>query len=606
MAYSLVFTIYSLIFSIFLLITIFFKKKNNTPKSMDYLYLIASSLVFGVLEIIAILYYKISLDFDGYAILWKIRNFSVLYYVFFYITYCILLVRGEKYKTFRETIFKTPLLLVMFIFFTLLGILYVIFVDVAPMGVNELKFVRGIIAVILVGICFIAAVSAVIFGFIVRKTRRNIFRCMLLIAILFFIVVPIQLIFEHISFMPFISMFLLYIIYYNIENPDIEMLEDVSILKESIDKSSNSKTDFLFNLSTDLVNPMNTIVSLSESICNMDVYDDSQVVEDLNNIKYAGNILLDSINNILDMNEGDSADKINIKQYSFVDLVNRLKSVTLSRIGAKQITFDVDIDQNISSKLSGDIVKIQKVLLNILNNSVKFTEVGKIKLIVTCTNEKNNIQVLHFKISDTGCGINDSQKSFVFSGSTSSKSGIGLAVSKQYIEAMGGEIRFESSFGAGTTFFVDLPQGVVGSRLVSEDMINDDESTSLEVVDLSKFKVLIVDDDELDIKVTSRILEKYNVQITCITSSIECIDRIKREEEFHIIFLDHKMPDVDGIETLQSLKQLEGYNIPKIVCLTANAISGAREFYISNGFDDYLSKPIDINELDRIMKKFCK
>lgn len=606
MAYSLVFTIYSLIFSVFLLITIFFKKKNNTPKAMNYLYLIFSSLVFGILEIIAILYYKITLDFDGYSIMWKIRNFSVLYYVFFYITYYILLVRGEKYKTYRETVFKTPFLIIMFICFTILGIVYILFVDVAPMGVNDLKYVRGIIAAVLVSICFVAAISAVISGFIVRKTRRNVFRCMLLIAILFFIVVPIQLFFEHISFMPFISMFLLYIIYYNIENPDIEMLEDVSVLKESIDKSSNSKTDFLFNLSTDLVNPMNTIVSLSESICNMEVYDDNQVVEDLNNIKYAGNILLDSINNILDMNEGDNADKINIKQYSMIDLVNRLKSVTLSRIGAKQITFDVDIDPNISSKLNGDIVKIQKVLLNILSNAVKFTDVGKIRLNITCTNQKDNMQVLHFKISDTGCGISDSQKSFVFSGNTSDKSGIGLAVSKQYIEAMNGEIRFESNYGAGTTFFVDLPQGIVGSRLISEDMVDDSGSSTIEDVDFSKFKVLVVDDDNLDIKVTNRLLQKYKVQVTSITSSLECIDRIKREEEFDIIFLDHKMPDVDGIETLKSLKQLEGYNIPKIVCLTANAVSGAREFYMSNGFDEYLSKPIDVHELDRIMKKFCK
>ena len=553
------------------------------------------------------MYFKITNDFNTYAILWKIRNFIVFYYAYLYFVYYMLSIRDNKYNNFFETIFKTPLYLIVFIVITIIGVLYLLFMPVVDMQASNIEYVRGTIGVILVGVCSVAAISAAITGFILRKKHKNFFICFMLITCLFAIVVPLQMLFQHISLMPFISMFLLYIIYYNIENPDIEMLHNVTELKENIDKSSSSKTDFLFNLSTDLVGPMNAILSLSESICNMDVYDDNQVVDDLNNIKYAGNILLDSFNNIIDVNEGEGGDKINIKQYNFLDLINRLKSVTISRIGAKQISFDLDIDQNISSKLNGDIVKIQKVLLNILGNAVKFTDVGKIKLSVSCTNMKDNVQVLHFKVSDTGSGISDSQKSFVFSGSSGDKSGVGLAVSKQYIEAMRGEIRFDSNFGAGTTFYIDLPQIIVGTRLVSEDMSElGNNSVSDQNVDYSKFKVLIVDDDILDIKVTSRLLQKYNVQVTSITSSIECIDRIKMEEEFDIIFLDHKMPDMDGVGILNSLKQLEGYNIPKIVCLTANAISGAREFYIGKGFDDYLAKPIDMNELDRIIKKFCK
>ena len=517
-----------------------------------------------------------------------------------------MLVRGEKYSTLKDTIIKSPVLLILFIVLTLIAIFYLIFMSVSHMPLEEIQFVRGAIGVILITVCGFAALIALFSAFILRKKSRNLFISFLLIFILFVVGVSLQMVFQHVSLMPFVSMFLLYIIYYNIENPDIEMYENVILLKDSIDKSSNSKTDFLFNLSSDLVNPMNTIVSLSESICNMDVYNDAQVVEDLNNIKYAGNLLLDSINNILDRNEGDNADNINLREYSVIELINRLKSVTLSRIGAKQVSFDVEIDPNIYSKLNGDIVKIQKVLLNILNNSVKFTDVGKIKFNVSATMGKDNTQVLHFKVSDTGCGINDSQKSFVFSGNQNSKSCIGLAVSKQYIEAMNGEIRFESNFGAGTTFYVDIPQGIVGTRLISEDMDDTGSSNVNEVVDFSNCKVLVVDDDTLDIKVTTRLLQKYKVQVTSITSSLECIDRIKREEEFDLIFLDHKMPDFDGMDTLKSLKQLEGYNIPKIISLTANAISGAREYYMNNGFDDYLAKPIDVNELDRIMKKFCK
>ena len=606
MAYSLIFTIYSLIFSIFLFITILFKKKFNTSRAKFYLLLNIFAMIFAVLEIISILIYGFTSNFEVYSWVWKIRNVVVIYYAFFYLAYYLMLVRGEKYSTLKDTIIKSPVLLILFIVLTLIAIFYLIFMSVSHMFLEEIQFVRGAIGVILITVCGFAALIALFSAFMLRKKSRNLFISFLLIFILFVVGVSLQMVFQHVSLMPFVSMFLLYIIYYNIENPDIEMYENVILLKDSIDKSSNSKTDFLFNLSSDLVNPMNTIVSLSESICNMEVYDDNQVVEDLNNIKYAGNLLLDSINNILDRNEADSADSINLREYSVIELINRLKSVTLSRIGAKQVSFDVEIDPNVSSKLNGDISKIQKVLLNILSNSVKFTDVGKIKFNISATMGKDNTQIIHFKVSDTGCGINDSQKSFVFSGSQSDKSGGGLSVSKKYIEAMNGEIRFESNFGAGTTFYVDIPQGIVGSRLISEDMVDTGSSNINEAADFSNCKILVVDDDNLDIKVTTRLLQRYKVQVMSITSSLECIDRIKREEEFDLIFLDHKMPDFDGVDTLKSLKQLDGYNIPKIVCLTANAVNGAREYYMSNGFDDYLAKPIDINELDRIMKKFCK
>ena len=606
MAYSLIFSIYSLIFSVFLFITILFKKKFETSRAKFYLLLNIFAILFAILEIVSILLYGFTSNFTLYSWLWKVRNVVVIYYAFFYVAYYLMLVNGEKYNKLTDSIIKSPSLLILFIILTLVAIFYLFAMSVAPMTLEDIQFVRGAIGVILIVVCSFAALVALVSAFMLRKKSRNLFISFLLIFILFVTGVSLQMVFQHVSLMPFVSMFLLYIIYYNIENPDIEMYQNVVILKDSIDKSSNSKTDFLFNLSSDLVNPMNTIVSLSESICNMEVYDDNQVVEDLNNIKYAGNLLLDSINNILDRNEADSADSINLREYSVIELINRLKSVTLSRIGAKQVSFDVDIDPNVSSKLNGDISKIQKVLLNILSNSVKFTDVGKIKFNISATMGKDNTQIIHFKVSDTGCGINDSQKSFVFSGSQSDKSGGGLSVSKKYIEAMNGEIRFESNFGAGTTFYVDIPQGIVGSRLISEDMVDTGSSNINEVADFSNCKILVVDDDNLDIKVTTRLLQRYKVQVTSITSSLECIDRIKREEEFDLIFLDHKMPDFDGVDTLKSLKQLDGYNIPKIVCLTANAVNGAREYYMSNGFDDYLAKPIDINELDRIMKKFCK
>ena len=171
---------------------------------------------------------------------------------------------------------------------------------------------------------------------------------------------------------------------------------------------------------------------------------------------------------------------------------------------------------------------------------------------------------------------------------------------------MKGTIKVESVYGAGSSFMIDIPQQIVGTRLISEDKKEEQQIKSLEIIDCSNYKALIVDDDNLDIKVTRRLLEKYKFNIEIMNSSLECIDRIKQEEEYDIIFMDHKMPDLDGMEAMKVIKGLEGYKIPKIVVLTANAVTGAKEFYKNEGFDDYISKPIDLGELDKIIKRNFK
>ena len=169
---------------------------------------------------------------------------------------------------------------------------------------------------------------------------------------------------------------------------------------------------------------------------------------------------------------------------------------------------------------------------------------------------------------------------------------------------MGGFIRFDSVYGGGTTFYIDLPQKPSENKLISEDMGGLVNSDVIEYNDLSKYKVLIVDDDNLDIKVTKRLLEMYKLQVEVCMSTLEFIDKIKNDDIYDLVFLDHKMNELDGGETVKLIRKLEGYNLPFIVSLTANASSGAREYYKSVGFNDYLSKPIDKFELNRILKRF--
>jgi CheY-like chemotaxis protein len=298
-------------------------------------------------------------------------------------------------------------------------------------------------------------------------------------------------------------------------------------------------------------------------------------------------------------------ESLNNKEYSVVELVNRLKSATEAKIGAKKVSFEVNVSNTVSSKLVGDINKVQKILLNVLNNAAKFTDIGKIKLDIGASKEKN-IQTLNFVILDTGCGIKDDDQEHIYEDGSDDKKGVGLAISKSYVESMGGTISFKSVYGAGTTFYISIPQIISGNRLYVDDVVIVNDEDENEIIDCSKYKIAIVDDDSLDIKVTLKLLKKYNFNIEVIKSTVDFINKIKCEEKYDLVFLDHKMPVFDGIKTLKALKQLESYELPKFICFTANSVSGAREFYLSNGFDEYLSKPIDIKELNRIIRKFCK
>ena len=604
MIYSLVFTIYSLIFMTMLFITLLMKVKKKKVRTKLYILLIIASMACGIMEIKAIytLCYITPIK-EKLAVNWEFKNIFMFQYIFMFVLYSITVLKGTVAKNLRQFFFKNLKILLPYIALCIFCAIYMWAPNFKYFGPTEIKYIGSGSTGILFGAALIAIFIALIIAYKQRKENKKILNCFILIFIAFLLILIVQILIPKVSFIPFLLMFILYIIYHNIENPDIELLEEVTVLKGKIDKSSSAKTDFLFNLSYDLVNPMNVIVSLSESLSNLEIYDKNIINRDLKSIKYAGNTLLDSIDNILDLSESDEQDnKINNKEYSVYELLKRMETVAITRIGAKQVTFDLIVSDNISSKLSGDITKIQKVLLNIINNAAKYTEIGKIKMEVTCTNEKDN-QVLHFKISDTGNGIKDEIKPFIFTDSQET-SGVGLALSKKYVEAMQGTINFESVYGAGTTFYVHIPQKIVGTKLISEDKQADVSKGNIEFIDCSQYKVLIVDDDILDIKVTKKLLEKYKFQITTLTSSSECIDRIKADEKYDILFLDHKMPEIDGMQAMKILKGLEGYQIPKIVSLTANAVTGAREYYLNEGFDDYISKPIDTHELDKIIKKY--
>ena len=407
-----------------------------------------------------------------------------------------------------------------------------------------------------------------------------------------------------------------YFLYFVVENPDLKIIKELEELKDEIERSNKAKSEFLFNMSHEIRTPMNAIVGFSETLLNDPNYNEKRARTDIKHIASAGNNLLDIVNNILDISKIESGrDTIEEKEYSLGNIIMELSSIIDARIANKPVKLIMDVDPDIPSRLYGDSTKVFQILLNILTNSVKYTEVGKIKLTVTKNLTKTGYVDLHFKITDTGYGIKkeDYDKLFLkFSRLDTAKSneiegtGLGLVITKKYVELLGGTITFDSEYEVGTTFYVNLSQKIVNYSKLGNVTEPINTETHSEFEDYSNYKVLVVDDNKLNLKVATRILEKYGIKVDTLSSGKECVFKIKEGAKYDMIFLDHMMPEMDGIETLHILKKMDGYDIPPIIVLTANAITGMREMYLKEGFNEYLSKPININDLNKILVKYLK
>lgn len=253
--------------------------------------------------------------------------------------------------------------------------------------------------------------------------------------------------------------------------------------------------------------------------------------------------------------------------------------------------------------LYGDYIRLKQVLVNLLTNACKYTNEGKIIFNVQAQVE-NKICHLTISVKDTGIGISkekmgelfkkferfDRKKNLAIEGT-----GLGLAITKKIIELMNGSIQVESTYGKGSTFTVILDQKIVEKVEVKEEK-------KIEIIDCTGKKVLLVDDNKINLKVASRLLKAYQIEVIEVESGKEAIEKVKNQS-FDLILLDDMMPELSGIETLQELKKDSNFKTPTVI-LTANAISGSKEKYLSVGFEDYLSKPIDQQELNRVIQKF--
>lgn len=391
-----------------------------------------------------------------------------------------------------------------------------------------------------------------------------------------------------------------------------EYMRDQNVrLQNALNESkmaNKAKDEFLSIMSHEIRTPMNTILGLSSSILNEKV--PSSIKEDIENINEASTNLLDIIDGILDISKIESGGmKIDEKEYDTAKFLKDIEKYANQNLKNDKIKIITEIDKNIPIKLLGDSGKLKQIVSSLIDNAIKFTKKGKITIGAKAV-KKGALTNLNISISDTGSGIKQEKLKMLFSESkkTDDKKyveGMGLSITKKLIDLLKGEIFVESEIGKGTTFTVSITQKVIDNKPIGSIDEYVTKKKKLASFDAKGKKILIVDDNKLNVKVAERLLTPYMAELVSVYSGYEAIDIIKKDLKFDLILLDQMMPGLDGIGTLHELKKIEGFNIP-VVALTADALVGKREEYLNEGFNDYLSKPINNDELYNVLKKYLK
>ncbi|MBR0091485.1 MAG: response regulator [Lachnospiraceae bacterium] len=425
----------------------------------------------------------------------------------------------------------------------------------------------------------------------------------------------------------------MFVFYFNVETPDYirltETMRELEDAKKESDIASESKSSFLANMSHEIRTPINAVLGMNELILRESK--DETVLGYAGNIERAGNNLLAIINDILDYSRIESGRlELNEQPYNLSSVINDVYSMILFRAAGKQLEVGIRVDPQIPDALLGDEVRIRQIITNLMNNAVKYTNEGKVALEVSMETSKDpasetagapqdEVIVLIVRVRDTGIGIRkeDLEKLFrkferfdMKRNNSIEGAGLGLAITNNLVDLMGGTIEVESAYGEGSVFTVRIPQPVVNPVPIGnfEDAFR--RSASARTDYRPSFvapaaRLLVVDDSDMNLIVAKKMLEPTLVAIDTAMSGLKAL-AMTQDTPYDIIFLDQRMPGMDGEETLRHIRnQAGGVNgRTPVICLTADAVGDARGRYVQKGFTDYLSKPVDGEAIEQIVRQY--
>ncbi len=415
----------------------------------------------------------------------------------------------------------------------------------------------------------------------------------------------------------------------------VEMMAEIEAASNQLEaalqeakRANNAKSDFLARMSHEMRTPLNAIIGLSEiTLSGSGLNEETQ--SNLEKIYNSGSTLLSIVNDILDISKIQSGNFVILpKQYDFPSLVNDSILQNVLRIGSRPIRFNLEIDEDTPARLFGDELRIKQIINNLLSNAFKYTEEGTVALSLSCEREGDSVWMT-IRVSDTGIGIREEHLSKLFAdytqfGATSyhqaDGTGLGLAITQRLIEMMDGDISVKSEFGVGSVFTVKIRQGYIDDAVIgpavaeslkrfdySANKLNRNSRASR--IPLPYARVLLVDDNITNLDVTKGLMKPYRMKVDCVTSGEAAVRAVRAEKvRYSAIFMDHMMPGMDGVEATRLIRQTgtEYAETVPIIALTANAIVGSEEMFLNNGFQAFISKPIDIMRLDAILRQWVR
>lgn len=390
--------------------------------------------------------------------------------------------------------------------------------------------------------------------------------------------------------------------------------------KQAAVTADDIKTQFLATMSHEIRTPINAIMGMNEAILRESSED--HVISYARDVENAGKLLLYLVNDILDFSKLESGKMTLVyAAYSVKQLITKCHNMVIGKVKEKELSFKVQVDESVPSVLYGDEVRIQQVIINLLNNAVKYTDSGEVILRVSGKESTAETVDLQIEVTDTGRGIKEENLGTLFDAFTRTQdannsrvegTGLGLAITSKFVNLMEGTITVKSNYGEGSTFTVIVPQRIISEKPVGKFSVTDEEvvekqQTAADIIKFPGVKLLVVDDVQLNIKVVMSLLKKAEMEIDSAVSGDDCIEKCKNKK-YDVILLDHMMPGKDGIQTLWEIRRdRKGINNETpVIMMTANAMNGAREEYMGLGFSDYVSKPFNLTQLQKIIEKNLK
>lgn len=614
MGYNIEFQIGALIFWALIVGVFFSREKIKTIQNQMYGMLLLSAGLMLISDIVSVILLTHADQHRKWALIWgHAYIFSILFTLGFVSAYTISLIMNREHPD-QKHLWIMRLSIIIFTTAAIVSL----FLDINNNGSGRRVYTYG--PCVSLAYVFGAIVIVFMLVFTLFHCKKISLKQQIPVysySVVMGLVALIQNHFQYLLLTSFAMTIVIIFIFFSLENPDIRMIQALNEAKAEAERANKAKSSFLANMSHEIRTPINAVLGMDEMILREAT--EPQIIEYAHNIKKSGRTLLSVVNDVLDFSKIESG-KLEIipVEYQLSDVFMDMIHMSKLRAVKKGLEFRVEVDSDIPNLLIGDDVRIRQIITNLLTNAIKYTHKGtitlRLKKVMVSMKEKR--MVFRVEVEDTGIGIKSEDIDKLMESFTRIEeeknrniegTGLGMNITMNLLGLMNSALEVQSEYGKGSLFAFELEQGLRSDenigKLTEQSFEDGNHQTDTDYVVVPDARILVVDDNSINLAVISGLLKRSKAQVDLVDRGAKALIKLE-EKEYDLIFLDHMMPEMDGVETLAEIKKRWPERNTPVVALTANAISGMREQYLAWGFDDYISKPIDIATLEKCLRTY--